>query len=166
MRRERRLLSAAHVLTNFDQKNIGRKIYLRSYNYDKDNDNWERAGVVSGQIDVQCYLTDRECDPKRATQDLAWAEVDNEVALPQYIEWIGEVAEHIRVPTKGEKVKIFAGESGGKFPKKEKQPKVASTKAVTTVGFQGPTRNVYFKDVCRLKSALQVYYLGILGQPL
>ncbi len=151
---ERRLLSAAHVLTNFDPNNIGRKIYLRSYNYDKDNDNvdsWERAGVVSGQIDVQCYDTYDERYPTRATQDLAWADVDDDVALPQHIEWIGEVAKNIRVPTKGEKVKIFAGQSGEKFPKNEEQPKVASTKAVTTVGFQGPTRYVYFKDVCRLK---------------
>ncbi len=147
---ESRLLSAAHVLTNFDPKNIGRKIYLRSYNYDK-VDSWERAGVVSGQIGVECYLTDRECHPTRATQDLAWAEVDDEVVLPQHIEAIGEVAENTRVPTKGEKVKIFAGESGEKFPNKEEQPKVASTKAVTTIGFQDPTRYVYFKDVCRLK---------------
>ncbi len=102
------------------------------------------------------YLTDLECDPKRATQDLAWAEVDDEVALPQYIEWIGKVGKNIRVPTKGEKVKIFAGESGEKFPKNQEQPKVASTKAVTTVGFQVPTRYVYFRDVCRLKCSVSL----------
>ncbi len=85
-----RLLSAAHVLTIFDRGNIGKTIYLRSYN-ETGVDGWEPAGVVSGQIDVHCYPMDRELHPERATQDLACAVVNDGLTTPQHIERIGRV---------------------------------------------------------------------------
>ncbi len=147
-RGERRLLSAAHVLTNFDEDNIGKKIYLRS----RFGDKWEEAGVVSGHINVKCYPTDNERAPEKATQDLAWANVNDKLAEPQCIEWIGEVAKNVRAPRKKEKAKIFGGVSGSKLPTRDPPGKVnvASTQTLAKV-CMGPTRYVYFEDVCLLK---------------
>ncbi len=148
-----RLLSAAHVLTNFDRNNRGRSIYLQSYD-EINSTRWERAGRVSGQFDVRCYPTAFEADPERATQDLAWADVVEELTSSQRIEWIGSVPDLIRAPIKGEEVKIFGGWSESRFPTEEdpvQYPKVAATRVLTILKVGGPTRFVYFHDVCLLK---------------
>ena len=92
-----RLLSAAHVLTNFNPNNIGQKIFARSDSFDKPADT---GATVTGHVPVVLYDSRNEPSPTFAKQDLAWANITEAQGSPE-IERIGKVGP-IRNPVVGE----------------------------------------------------------------
>ncbi len=112
-RGSRRLLSAAHVLTGFDERHVDKPVEMRS----DDRENWTEVGRVSGHSPVRVYDRDGLShlpDTEKATEDLAWCEVSDQV-LPNSIKEIGIVEEDHRLPVDGEVVKLFGGKSETKI---------------------------------------------------
>ena len=103
-----RLLSAAHVLTRFDEDNIGKQIIAKS---DPDEEEYEYIGAtVTGQVPVDLYENiNATCSTLYAKQDLAWANITEERGSP-IIKRIGYVGD-IRDPCLGELVQVYAGMS-------------------------------------------------------
>ena len=97
-----RLLSAAHVLTNFDRNYIGEQISVTN--------GWQWVDIgatVTDQVDVDLYDSSTVPDPVFAKQDLAWANITPDRGSPAIIE-IGTPGD-IRGIKDDEKVKFFAG---------------------------------------------------------
>ena len=99
-----RLLSAAHVLTRFDESSIGKKILASS-----DRENFEDTiATVTGQVKVALY--DRPIESAMyAKQDLAWANITQEKGSSE-IKEIGHVG-GIRDPDLGEFAQFYGGMS-------------------------------------------------------
>ena len=100
-----RLLSAAHVLTRFDESNIGKKILASS-----DGEHFEDTGsTVTGHIHVDLYDRCSQLAPVFAKQDLAWANITEDKGSPE-IKMIGHVG-GIRDPVVGEFVQFYGAGS-------------------------------------------------------
>ncbi len=140
-----RLLSAAHVLTQFDPGNIGKAINARS---DPVNDQYQPMGTtVEGQVNVTLYTSSSEPNPVYAKQDLAWATVTPQQGSPEIID-IGAV-NGIRDPNNSEKVQFY----GAASEELQSDIVVADTSTMVTVRFQdgiGSYKYGYFEDVCML----------------
>ncbi len=140
-----RLLSAAHVLTQFDPGNIGKAINARS---DPGNDQYQSMGTtVEGQVNVTLYASSSEPNPVYAKQDLAWATVTPQQGSPEIID-IGAV-NGIRAPNNSEKVQFY----GAASEELQSDIVVADTSTMVTVRLQvgiGSYKYAYFEDVCRL----------------
>ena len=137
-----RLLSAAHVLTKFDYRYIGRRILMR------DDSKWvDIHATVTGHADVVLYDSSGVSDPVRAKQDLAWANIPLERGSGAIIQ-IG-TPEGIREIIEDEMVKYYAG----KTQVEETNVSVSDIYAEITLRVQTPfreTKYAYFEDVCRI----------------
>ena len=150
--RQYRLLSAAHVLTEFQKENIGKNIEVYT-----DAGTWEILAPIAGHIPVKVYDNIPEAIPEHnwARQDLAWADVTEQHVSRQEVKSIGQVQPIREVPIQDEKIKIF----GGKSKKLEEDIYIDCTYAadrldVPIVDHQGVIiayKYVFFEDVCRVK---------------
>lgn len=136
---ERRLLSAAHVLTKFDSNYIGKQILMR------DGSQWVDIGAtVTGHAEVVLYDSSAESDPVLAKQDLAWGEATGSAAIIK----IGTPG-GIREINEDEKVKYYAGNT----QKEQTDVSVGEIHAEMRLRVQTPsgeTKYAYFEDVCRI----------------
>ena len=139
-----RLLSGAHVLTEFDDDNIGKKIYARHEPWDDFEDT---GATVTGHVPVTLYDTKTEANPTYAKQDLAWADVTVEQGDSK-IKDIGDPGV-IRDPVLNEKVQFYGGMSAELFDDME----VIDVSATATVKFTigGATKYGYFEDVIKIE---------------
>lgn len=135
-----RLLSAAHVLTKFDPKNIGQKIFARSNSSDQPADT---GATVTGQVSVVLYDKPNEPSPTYAKQDLAWANITEGQGSPE-IKSIGKVGP-IRNPVVNEKAKFYGGKSEDLFEDSEVEDISASM--ILKVQVDGNIKYGYFEDV-------------------
>ena len=139
-----RLLSGAHVLTEFNDANIGKKIYARREPWD----NFEDTGAtVTGHVAVTLYDTKTEANPTYAKQDLAWADVTVRQGDPQ-IKDIGD-PDIIRDPVLNEMVQFYGGESAELFNDMEVVDISATAVIKFTIG--GATKYGYFEDVIKIE---------------
>ena len=137
-----RLLSAAHVLTNFDPDGIGNEILVQN----NEGEFVKIDATVSGHVDVALYDNKTERRPEFAKQDLAWADITEREGSPE-IEKIG-VPTAIRSVKDGERVKYYGGysEERGKNVEVEDMMVSARLKIFTPTGI----KYGYFGDVCRI----------------
>ena len=143
-----RLLSAAHVLTNFDRQYIGKQVLLMN------GSQWVNIGAtVTGQVNVSLYDASTVCYPVFAKQDLAWANITTDRGSPTIIE-IG-LPTGIRKIEADEEVKFFAGNTEAPETGVQVDDIIAEMKlAVRTPS--GETKYAYFEDVCRINGAIAV----------
>ena len=135
-----RLLSAAHVLTKFDPKNIGQKIFAYSDSSDEPADT---GATVTGQVSVTLYDSPDVPNPTYAKQDLAWANITEAQGSPE-IERIGKVGP-IRNPVLNEKAKFY-----GRMTKDLFEGLVIediSASVTLKVQIDGETKYGYFEDI-------------------
>ena len=99
------MLSGAHVLTQFDESNIGKKVLASS-----DGEHFEDTiATVTGQVNVVLYDKPAQPAPVYAKQDLAWANITEDKGSPE-IKEIGRVG-NIRDPVLKELVQFYGAES-------------------------------------------------------
>ena len=138
-----RLLSGAHVLTEFKDANIGKKIYARHEPVDAFEDT---GATVTGHVAVSLYDTNTEANPTLAKQDLAWADVTVQQGDSK-IKDIGNVGT-IRDPVLNEKVQFYGGMS------EELQDDMEvidiSTTAIVKFNIGGATKYGYFEEVVKI----------------
>ncbi len=133
-----RLLSAAHILTQFDPANIGKPIFFPG------KEKYVPLGTnVEGQVNVELYDSEKELNPVFAKQDLAWATVTPEQGSPEII-GIGKV-NGIRDPINSEKVQFY----GAASEVLQSDIVVADTSTMATVHI-GNNKYAYFEDICRV----------------
>ena len=154
-----RLLSAAHVLTQFDRDNIGKEIFVR-------NDKGKCVPIgatVSGQVDVELYDSPEEPNPKYTKQDLAWADITRREGSPK-IKNIG-IPGDIRKVIPEESVKFYAGGSdvvGSRIEAHEEkevavvEDTIAAAKIKEGTTFR--TRYIFFIDICRFERPEKLKY--------
>ena len=138
-----RLLSAAHVLTQFDDNNIGQKILASS----DGGEHFEHTGsTVTGQVDVDLYDTPSQPAPVYAKQDLAWANITEDKGLPE-IKEIGLVV-GIRDPDLEDFVQFY----GGRSERLYNNLKVLDVSANIKVSFKinGATKYGYFEEAVQI----------------
>lgn len=138
-----RLLSAAHVLTNFDPDYIGNEILV-------ENNKGEYVKIdatVSGHVDVVLYNTRTEPCPEYAKQDLAWADITEREGSPE-IQKIG-IPTTIRSVKHGERVKYYGGYSTDRGNNVEVEDIMALAKLKISIPSAG-IKYGYFRDVCRI----------------
>ena len=138
-----RLLSGAHVLTEFNDDNIGKKIFACH----EPTDNFEDTGAtVTGHVAVTLYDTKTEANPTLAKQDLAWADVTVEQGDSK-IKDIGDVGA-IRDPVLNEMVRFY----GGSSDELQDDMEVIDVSTTATVKFNigGATKYGYFEDVVKI----------------
>lgn len=135
-----RLLSAAHVLTKFDPKNIGQKIFARSDSSDQPADT---GATVTGQVSVVLYDSPNEPSPTYAKQDLAWANITEAQGSPE-IESIGKVGP-IRNPVVKERAKFYGGMTEDLF--EDLVVEDISASMTLKVQVDGKNKYGYFEDV-------------------
>ena len=137
-----RLLSAAHVLTQFDESNIGKKILASStedYHFE------DTGATVTGQVHVDLY--DRLIEPPvYAKQDLAWANITEEKGSPK-IKEIGDVG-GIRDPDLEEFVQFYGGISACLHHNLKVLD--VSTKIRVNFNINGATKYGYFEEVVKI----------------
>ena len=138
-----RLLSAAHVLTNYNTKYIGQKILALP---DSSNEPADTGATVTDYIPVVLYDTSNEPNPTYAKQDLAWANITEAQGSPE-IERIGKVGP-IRNPVVNEKTKFYGGQSEDLF--EDSEVKDISASMVLKVQVDGKTKYGYFEDVAMI----------------
>ena len=139
-----RLLSAAHVLTNFNRAYIGNEILVRN----DVGEYVEIGATVTDQVDVVLYETPTERNPEYVKQDLAWADITEDIGSSK-IQEIGTPAT-IRRVRRDEYVKYYAGDSTD-F---DYNVKVENVNAYTKIAVKFlPERKkyVFFEDVCRIQ---------------
>ena len=150
--RQYRLLSAAHVLTGFQEENLVKYIEV----YDPDEEKWETLAPITGHIPVEVYGNIPKTIPEEhwARQDLAWADVTEQHVSRQEVERIGQVQPIREEPIHAEMIKIF----GGKSKRLEESIYIDCTYAalrleLPIVDHQGVItyKYVFFEDVCRVK---------------
>ena len=142
-----RLLSAAHVLTEFDPENLGGNILVR---------NFEGAEVpigatVTGHVPVELYDTPNETNATYASQDLAWADITRDVGSPE-IDGIPEIPNRIRRISSSDSVVQYSGGSAGDFASYvDVESHIDSVKIKTINSTTEATKYAYFEDLCRIE---------------
>ena len=136
-----RLLSGAHVLTQFDESNIGKKVLASS-----DGEHFEDTiATVTGQVKVVLYDKPAQPAPVYAKQDLAWANITEEKGSPE-IKEIGHVG-GIRDPVLKELVQFYGGES--EDLSKDLEILDVSAKLAVRFMINGATKYGFFEDVVK-----------------
>ena len=135
-----RLLSAAHVLTRFNDDNIGKKIFARS---DSSEDYVYTGANVTGHVPVILYDLPNDPNITRAKQDLAWADITTAQGSPE-IEQIGPVGS-IRDPVENEKVKCYGGLTEDLMTNMEIVDLSVSMRLNVDIG--GITKYAFFEDI-------------------
>lgn len=150
-----RLLSAAHVLTEFDEDNIGKQISLRTGL--KGNEPYVQGPKVEGHYKVILYDTMTERDPQLYSRDLAWASVTERDAPSSQVRTIGDVTKIDR-PKRNNKV-VFYGGSSQKLFNDTENIYVESTSTLQIVSFliRGKTRYGYFQGICSVNLTKEDY---------
>ena len=105
------LLTCAHVLTEFDDTNVGNQRRIQIiHNPEVEDTNFQTIPVtVEGHVPVTVYDTPNQGNAIRADQDLAWATLTAADGLPS-IKGIGSVS-GIRKPELYETITLFGAES-------------------------------------------------------
>ena len=135
------LLSAAHVLTNFNSiSNVEWSIFARSDSFDKLANT---GATVTGQVPVVLYNSSSEPNPTYAKQDLAWANITEEQGSSE-IKGIGKVGP-IRNPVLNEKAKFYGGRLEYLF--EDLVVEDISASVILKVQVDGETKYGYFEDV-------------------
>lgn len=143
-----RLLSAAHVLTNFHRSYIGNQVLVMN------GSQWVDIGAtVTDQVDVVLYDSSTVPDPIFAKEDLAWANITPDRGSPAIIDT--GTPEGIRTINDEEKVKFFAGRTGAPETGVEVDDIHTETK-LTVRTPSGATKYAYFEDICRIDGAIAV----------
>lgn len=138
-----RLLSAAHVLTRFNDNNIGKRIFARS---DISEDYVYTGANVTGHVPVNLYDLPNDPNIIRAKQDLAWADITPAQGSPE-IEQIGPVGS-IRDPVLNEKVKCYGGLTEDLMTDMEIVSLSTSLRVNVDVG--GMTKYAFFEDLVKI----------------
>ena len=136
-----RLLSGAHVLTQFDESNIGKKVLVSS-----DGEHFEDTiATVTGQVNVVLYDKPAQPAPVYAKQDLAWANITEDKGSPE-IKEIGRVG-NIRDPVLKELVQFYGAESEDLA--KDLEVLDVSAKLAVRFKINGANKYGYFEDVVK-----------------
>ena len=104
-----RLLTCAHVLTEFDDANIRNQRKVQVKHNPEDEDFQSLPVTIEGHVPVTVYDTPNQGYPVRADQDLAWATLTAAHGLPS-IKEIGSVS-GIRKPELYETITLFGAAS-------------------------------------------------------
>ena len=140
-----RLLSAAHVLTNFDRDNIGKEIEVKN----AQGKFVPIGATVTDQVDVVLYDSPKEPKPKYAKQDLAWAVITCEKGSPEIKCMSLRKPRNIRKINPGERVKFYGGYSNVLKENVEVECTLAMVKMKVATP-SGAAKYAYFEDVCRI----------------
>ena len=138
-----RLLSAAHVLTEFNDNNLNKIIFARS---DSSEDYVYTGANVTGHVPVVLYDSLNDPNIIRAKQDLAWADITPAQGSPE-VEQIGAVGS-IRDPVENEKVKCYGGLTEDLMWNMEIV--ALSTSMRMSVNIGGVIKYAFFEDVVRI----------------
>ena len=151
-----RLLSAAHVLTWFDESNIGKKILASS----DEGEHFEDTGAtVTGQVNVVLYDTKSQPAPVYAKQDLAWANITEDKGSPE-INKIGHVG-GIRDPYVEEFVQFYGGTSECLYNNLKVLD--VSAKCRVTFNINGDLKYGYFEEAVKIDITQAALFEGDSG---
>ena len=152
-----RLLSAAHVLTEFRHDNIGGEILVRN----NEGDFVPIGATVTDHVHVELYDTPNETNAAYASQDLAWANITRDIGSPQ-IDGIPDIPRNIRRISPSDLVKYCSGNSCDLASEVDVESHIdkAIIKIITTT--EG-TKYAYFEDLCRIEPFMALLNEGDSG---